>query len=208
MRGRRSGLVIALLILILATGLGSSVLAAKDPIRIGLQAPITGQWAYEGEMARNCVQIVADEINAKGGILGRPIEIVAGDDQCTPKQSALVAQRMLSEKVVAVIGSYGSSVTDPASAIYEQAGLLNIAYGATAERLTTQGRKYFFRTCFRDDRQGAFFAAFVNDTLKLKRVAILHDNTTFAKGLAEAARRSLEQAKKAEIVFYDAVTPG
>ncbi|MEW6229817.1 MAG: hypothetical protein AB1700_17280, partial [Bacillota bacterium] len=59
-----------------------------------------------------------------------------------------------------------------------------------------------------DDRQGAFFAAFVNDTLKLKRVAILHDNTTFAKGLAEAARRSLEQAKKAEIVFYDAVTPG
>lgn len=208
MRGRRSGLVVVFLALILATGLGSSVLAAKEPIRIGLQAPITGQWAYEGEMARNCVQIVADEINAKGGVLGRPIEIVPGDDQCTPKQSALVAQRMLSEKVVAVIGSYGSSVTDPASAIYEQAGLLNIAYGATAERLTTQGRKYFFRTCFRDDRQGAFFAAFVNDTLKLKRVAILHDNTTFAKGLAEAARRSLEQAKKAEIVFYDAVTPG
>lgn len=208
MRGRRSSLVVIFLALILAVGLGSSVLAAKEPIRIGLQAPITGQWAYEGEMARNCVQIVADEINAKGGVIGRPIEIVPGDDQCTPKQSALVAQRMLSDKVVAVIGTYGSSVTDPASAIYEEAGLLNIAYGATAERLTTQGRKYFFRTCFRDDRQGAFFAAFVNDTLKLKRVAILHDNTTFAKGLAEAARRPLEQAKKAEIVFYDAVTPG
>ena len=189
-------------------GLGTGAFAAVGPVRIGLQAPITGQWAYEGEMARNCVQIVADQINAKGGVLGRPIEIVLGDDQCSPKQSAVVAQRMLSEKVVAVIGTYGSSVTEPAATIYERAGLLNIAYGSTAEQLTAHGWKFFFRTCFRDDRQGAFFAEFVNETLKLKRVAILHDNTTFGKGLAEAARRSLQQAKKAEIVFYDAVTPG
>ncbi|MDI6637976.1 MAG: branched-chain amino acid ABC transporter substrate-binding protein [Bacillota bacterium] len=208
MRGCRSRLCLVFLVMVLGLGLGTSAFAAKEPIRIGLQAPITGQWAYEGEMALNCVQIVADEINAKGGVLGRPIEIVPGDDQCSPKQSALVAQRMLSEKVVAVIGTYGSSVTEPAATIYERAGLLNIAYGSTAEQLTAHGWKFFFRTCFRDDRQGAFFAQFVNDTLKLKRVAILHDNTTFAKGLAEAARRSLEQAKKAEIVFYDAVTPG
>ncbi len=196
------------LILAAAVGLGGSAIAAGEPIRIGLQAPITGQWAFEGEMARNCVQIVVDEINAKGGVLGRQIEIVLGDDQCSPKQSALVAQRMLSEKVAAVIGTYGSSVTEPAATIYERAGLVNIAYGSTAERLTQQGWKYFFRTCFRDDRQGDFFATFVNDTLKLKRVAILHDNTTFAKGLAEAARRSLEKANKAQIVFYDVVTPG
>ncbi|HAI85509.1 MAG TPA: branched chain amino acid ABC transporter substrate-binding protein, partial [Firmicutes bacterium] len=61
-------------------------MAAAEPIRIGLQAPITGPWAYEGEMARNCVQIVVDEVNKAGGLLGRPVEIVLGDDQGSPKQ--------------------------------------------------------------------------------------------------------------------------
>ncbi|HCD41310.1 MAG TPA: branched chain amino acid ABC transporter substrate-binding protein, partial [Firmicutes bacterium] len=179
------------------------------PIRIGLQAPITGSWAYEGEMARNCVQIVADEINSKGGILGgRKVEIVIGDDQGSPKQSALVAQRMISENVVAVIATYGSSINEPASTIYERQGLLNIAYGSTAVQLTEHGWKYFFRTCFRDDRQGNFFAEFVNDVLEAQNVAIIHDNTTFGKGLAEAARASLEKANKARIVFYDVITPG
>ncbi|HAI85510.1 MAG TPA: branched chain amino acid ABC transporter substrate-binding protein, partial [Firmicutes bacterium] len=78
--------------------------------------------------------------------------------QGSPKQSALVAQRMVSSKVAAVVGTYGSSVNDAGSVIYERSGLVNIAYGSTAEKLTEQGRKYFFRTCFRDDRQGEFFA--------------------------------------------------
>ena len=174
----------------------------------GLQAPITGSWTYE-EMARNCVQIVAEEINSKGGILGgRKVEIVIGDDQGSPKQSALVAQRMISENVVAVIATYGSSINEPASTIYERQGLLNIAYGSTAVQLTEHGWKYFFRTCFRDDRQGNFFAEFVNDVLEAQNVAIIHDNTTFGKGLAEAARASLEKANKARIVFYDVITPG
>ena len=73
-----------------------------------------------------------------------------------------MAQRMISEKVVAVIGTYGSSVTEPAATIYERQGILNIAYGATAVQLTEHGWKYFFRTCFRDDRQGAFFAQFLS----------------------------------------------
>lgn len=208
MKRSRSGLLLIAVALVLSMSLGYYVMAAKEPIKIGLQAPITGPWAYEGEMARNCVQIVADEVNKAGGLLGRPVEIVLGDDQGSPKQSALVAQRMVSDKVVAVVGTYGSSINDPASAIYERAELVNIGYGSTAEKLTEQGRKYFFRTCFRDDKQGAFFATFAVDKLKAKRVAIIHDNTTFGKGLAEAARRPILEQKKAEIVFYDAITPG
>lgn len=204
--GRSVKLLVALALL-LCFCMGQFARAA-DPIKIGLQAPITGPWAYEGEMARNCVQIVADEINKAGGLLGRQVQIALGDDQGSPKQSALVAQRMISDKVVAVVGSYGSSITDPASAIYERAGLVNVAYGSTAEKLTEQKREYFFRTCFRDDRQGAFFANFATGVLKAKRVAIIHDNTTFGKGLAEAARRPLLAEKRAELVFYDAITPG
>jgi branched-chain amino acid transport system substrate-binding protein len=210
-KGYRMYLVLISLALVLVSALGTGALGAGklDPIRIGLQAPITDQWAYEGEMAKNCVQIVADEINGKGGILGgRKIEIVVGDDQGSVRQSALTAQRMISEKVVAVISTYGSSVAEPSATIYEREGLLNIAYGATAVELTERGWKYFFRTCFKDDHQGTFFARFVNGTLKVGNVAVLHDNTTFGKGLAEAARVSLENANKAKIVFYDAVTPG
>jgi branched-chain amino acid transport system substrate-binding protein len=210
-RSCRWSLALVSFALLFALVLGTSVFGAGEsaPIRIGLQAPITGSWAYEGEMARNCVQIVADEINSKGGILGgRKVEIVIGDDQGSPKQSALVAQRMISENVVAVIATYGSSINEPASTIYERQGLLNIAYGSTAVQLTEHGWKYFFRTCFRDDRQGNFFAEFVNDVLEAQNVAIIHDNTTFGKGLAEAARASLEKANKARIVFNDVITPG
>lgn len=199
-------IVIAALAAVLV--LGWTSVSAAAPIRIGLQAPVTGAWALEGEMAVNAVRIVADQINARGGVLGRPIEIVIGDDQGEPRQSALVAQRMISEGVVAVIGTYGSSVTEPAQLIYEDAGLLNIAYGATAESLTERGYRYFFRTSFRDDRQGDFFAELVSTKLHATRIAIVHDNTTFARGLAEAARRSLSRVSGVQIVFYDAVTPG
>src|SRR5690625_3516507 len=198
-------LVIALLGLMAAYG---SVALAADPIRIGLQGPITGPWALEGEMAVNSVEVVADQINARGGVLGRPIEIVLGDDQGEPRQSALVAQRMISQNVVAVISTYGSSITEPAQLTYEDAELLNIAYGATAETLTERGYRYFFRTNFRDDRQGDFFAELVDKHLGAERVAIVHDNTTFAAGLAEAARRSLAGVSGTDIVFYDAITPG
>ena len=207
MSSRRSTRLLVVLVVLALLSLVPFA-GAQEPIKIGLQAPITGPWAYEGEMAYNCVKIVADWINAAGGILGRPVQIVLGDDQGQPQQSALAAQRMVSERVVAVVGTYGSSVNDPAAAIYERNKIVNVAYGSTAETLTQQGRKYFFRTCFRDDKQGEFFANFAVDVLGAKRIAIIHDNTTFGKGLAEAALRPLQAQTKAEVVFYDAITPG
>ena len=157
--------------------------AAQDPIRIGLQAPLTGPWAVEGEMAQNSVQVVVDKINADGGVLGRQIEIVLGDDQGEPRQSALVAQRFVTQGVDAAIASYGSSVTEPAQLIYEDAGMLNIAYGATAVSLTSHGYEYFFRPTSRDDSEGAFFAEFATQTLGADRIALqimgrLHGNET------------------------------
>jgi branched-chain amino acid transport system substrate-binding protein len=196
---------------VLAVGLavGLATLGfAQGPIKVGLQGPLTGPWALEGEMAQNSVQVVADQINERGGVLGRQIEIVLGDDQGEPRQSALVAQRMIAQDVVAVIGTYGSSITEPAQLIYEDAGIPNIAYGATAVSLSDHGYNYFFRTNFRDDRQGDFFAELVSTHLNAHRVAIVHDNTTFAGGLAEAARNSLQGTADVEIVFYDAITPG
>jgi branched-chain amino acid transport system substrate-binding protein len=152
-------------------------------------------------------------INQKGGILGgRQVQIVVEDDAGEPKTGALAATKMTGHQgVAASVSTYGSSICEPASNIYEKAKMVNIGYGVTAVRLTERGLKYFFRTCGRDDSQGLFFAEYVPQKFKARRIAIMHDNTAFGKGLAENTRdalKSLIDAGKAEIVYYDAVTPG
>lgn len=192
-------------LLVVAAG---NALAAPAPIRIGVQGPISGQWAYEGDGFVKAVQLLADQVNAKGGVLGgRPIEIVTADDQSDPVQAAVAAQRLVTQGVVAVIGSYASSLTEPASTIYDEAGIVQVTPSSTATRLSQKGYQRFFRTCFLDDRQGLFAAEFITGTLKKKRVALIHDNTTYASGLADWTRRYLQE-RGAQVVFYDAITPG
>ena len=186
---------------------------AKDAIVIGLQGPITGPWAYEGQMAKQSCEIAAELINKKGGILGgKLIELRVVDDAGEPKTGALAAQKLVGQKdVVASVSTYGSSVCEPASNIYEKFKKVNIGYGVTAVRLTQRDFKYFFRTCGRDDSQGRFFAEAVPKKFNAKRIAIMHDNTAFGKGLAEDTKRALQasvDAGSAEIVYYDAITPG
>jgi branched-chain amino acid transport system substrate-binding protein len=191
-----------------------SVTAADmKPVVIGLQGPITGAWALEGQMAKQSCEIAADLINKKGGILGgRKIELRVEDDAGEPKTGALAAQKLVGQKdVVASISTYGSSVCETASSIYEKSKKVNIGYGVTAVRLTERNFKYFFRTCGRDDSQGEFFAKYVPKKFNAKRIAIMHDNTTFGKGLAERTKISLEpmiKSKALQIVYYDAITPG
>lgn len=184
---------------------------AGKTIKVALQAPITGDYAYEGQMAKQSVEVAAELINKAGGVLGKQVEIVVVDDGSNPKDSALAAQKAVSQKVVAVIGSYGSSVTEPAADIYEKNKLVSVGYGCTAVRLTMdKDRKYFFRTCGRDDAQGLFFGKYAVETMGAKRIAIMHDNSTFAKGVADEAKKALEPyiaAGKTEIVYFDAITP-
>jgi len=197
---------------LMLTGLPRTAQAA-DPVVIGLQGPITGPWAYEGEMARRSCEIAAELINKKGGILGgRKVEVRVVDDAGEPKTGALAAQKLVGQKdVAAAVATYGSSISETASTIYEKFKKVNIGYGVTAVRLTQRGFKYFFRTCGRDDSQGAFFAKEVPSRFNARRIAIMHDNTAFGKGLAEDTRKALQDlagAARVEVVFYDAVTPG
>ncbi len=182
------------------------------PIKVALQAPITGDYAYEGQMAKQSVEVAAELINKAGGVLGRKVEITVVDDGSNPKDSAIAAQKAVSMGVTAVIASYGSSVTEPAIDIYEKNKLVAVGYGCTAIRLTMdKQRTYFFRTCGRDDAQGLFFAKYAVETMGAKRIAIMHDNSTFAKGVAEQADLALKpyvDAGTCEIVYYDAITPG
>jgi len=198
--------------LFLALAMGTAR-AADNTVVIGLQGPITGAWAYEGQMAKQSCEIAADLINKKGGILGgKKIVLKVEDDAGEPKSGALAAQKLAVQKdVAAVVSTYGSSVNEPSSNIYEKFKKVNIGYGSTAVRLTQNNLKYFFRTCGRDDSQGRFFANVVPRKFNAKRIAIMHDNTAFGKGLAEDTKAALDamvKAKKVQIVYFDAITPG
>ena len=162
--------------------------------------------AQEGQGFQNAVQLLVDQTNAAGGINGQKIELFVEDDKGDPKESALVADRLISKKVIAVIGGYNSTATEPASAIYNKAGILHITPSATATRLTEHGYTQFFRVCFLDDRQGLFAANFMIKDMGYKNIAILHDNSTYAQGLAEATKTYLE-ALGVTPVFYDAINP-
>ena len=174
-----------------------------ETVKIGLMGPMTGSWASEGQEMKQVLDLLAEEVNAKGGIAGKKVQVLTEDDGGDPRTAALAAQRLSTQGVVAVIGTYGSAVTEATQNIYGEAKIIQIANGSTAIRLSEKGIKTFFRTCPRDDEQ-AKVAAQTIEKLGVKKLAILHDNSTYAKGLADETRGLL---KGIEVVFFEALTP-
>jgi branched-chain amino acid transport system substrate-binding protein len=200
--------VLGALVLTLMVG---SLAWAQEPIRIGFQGPLTGPWAIEGDWALKSVQIAVRLINEQGGVLGRPLELVVEDDGGTPKGGVLAAQKLVAAGVKFVVGTYGSMVCMPSSDIYEEAQVVVINYGCTRVDLSARGLRYYFRTSGRDDSQALYFADVVVPLFNAKRVAIMHDNTAYALGVAEDTRKFLQpkvEAGEVEIVYYDAIMPG
>ena len=194
------------LVLVLTLPLFTGCKKETGTIKLGLEGPMTGDYAYEGQGFEKAVQLLVDQTNEAGGFLGQQIELVIEDDAGDPTQAALVAQRLVDAEVVAVIGAYNSTATEPASEIYNEAGLLHVTPSSTATGLTEKGFKRFFRVCFLDDRQGFFAATFAKDVLGVQNFGILHDNSTYAQGLAEHTKRYAEEMGM-NVSFYDAINP-
>lgn len=179
---------------------------ASAAYKIGLMCPLTGKWASEGEDMKNIVSLLVEETNARGGINGEKVELVIEDDAGDPRAAALAAQKLASAGVLAVIGTYGSAVTEATQNILDESEIPQIGTGSTSVRLTEKGLPLFFRTCPRDDAQGKAAARAILDG-KFSRVAILHDNSSYSKGLAQETASELEKAA-VPVVFFDALTPG
>lgn len=191
--------------LTLAMFCASTAFAA--PVKIGLMAPITGAFASEGQDMRKICELMVRMINESGGVKGQMIDLVIEDDGSTPRSAATAASRLVAAGVSAVIGTYGSAVTEASQDIYDEAGVVQIGTGSTSVRLTGKGMKRFFRTCPRDDEQG-LVAYGTLQKLGYKKIAILHDNSAYAKGLADETRQLIDKNKDIEIVFFDALAPG
>jgi branched-chain amino acid transport system substrate-binding protein len=178
----------------------------EEVIKIGFAGPLTGDQAKMGMDLKNGFSLAVEEWNSKGGLLGKKIEAIMSDDQHDPKQAVSVANKMVNEGVVGVIGHFNSSCSLPASDVYNRAGIPMITPGSTNPQLTEKGYKGIFRVCGRDDQQGRTAAEFVVNSLKLKSVAILHDKTTYGQGLADEFKRFL--GDKARIVYYTGIVQG
>ncbi|MGN0008790.1 MAG: branched-chain amino acid ABC transporter substrate-binding protein [Desulfovibrionaceae bacterium] len=194
----------ALGICALTLALPLGVLAAE--VKIGVMCPLTGKWASEGQDMQKIVSLLADEANSQGTLGGNTVKLVVEDDAGDPRTAALAAQKLVSSGVVAVIGTYGSAVTEASQNIIAEADVVQIATGSTSIRLTEKGLPLFFRTCPRDDSQGVSVASQIQK-MGAKKIAVLHDNSSYAKGLAEEARDVLKK-QGVELVFFDALTPG
>ncbi|HET9770742.1 MAG TPA: branched-chain amino acid ABC transporter substrate-binding protein, partial [Acidimicrobiia bacterium] len=192
---------------------GSTAGAAQAPkgngvIKIGALLPLSGDNANAGIDALNAAKIAADELNAGGGVLGRSVEIVPGDDGCDPQTGTAAAQKLLVSGVVAVAGGYCSGAAIPETTVLDSKGVPFVSAAATNPLLTERGLPTVFRTVGRDDQQGPFAARFLAGSVGARKLAILHDNTTYAKGLAEETRTANTALKLGmQIVFFDAITP-
>ncbi|MBN1232510.1 MAG: branched-chain amino acid ABC transporter substrate-binding protein [Candidatus Coatesbacteria bacterium] len=177
-----------------------------EKIKIGVEGPLTGEYALEGQGFKKAIELLAEQLNAEGGILGKKVEIIIQDDRGDPQEASNAAAKLVDQKVIAVIGSYNSGASEPASKVYNEHNILHIIPSSTATRITTKGYKKLFRVCFLDDRQGSYIANFTATRLSARNIAIIHDNSTYAKGLADWTKKYLEELK-AEIVFFDAIDP-
>jgi branched-chain amino acid transport system substrate-binding protein len=186
---------------------GLSLAFAADAVaqvKIGVGGPFTGGSAAFGAQLRQGAEQAVADINAQGGILGQQIELFLGDDRADPREGVSVANKFVADGVKFVIGHFNSGVTIPASEVYQENGMLMITPAATNPKVTERNLWNVFRVCGRDDQQGGLAGAIIAERFKGKRVAIVHDKTTYGQGLADETRAAMAK-RGLKSVLYEGV---
>jgi branched-chain amino acid transport system substrate-binding protein len=198
----------AALALAFASAIALAGCGQKDEaIKIGVVGPMTGSEAAFGEQFKKGAEKAVADINAAGGVQGKKLELVEGDDACDPKQAVSVANDMASKGVVFVAGHYCSGSSIPASDVYSENNIVQISPGSTNPQFTERGLANTFRVCGRDDTQGPIAAKYVAQRFPGKTVAIVDDKSAYGKGLADEFRKSLNALGIKE-VLSESITAG
>ncbi|HZF75146.1 MAG TPA: branched-chain amino acid ABC transporter substrate-binding protein [Acetobacteraceae bacterium] len=188
-------------------GMRDAVAQQGGPIRIATAGPMTGQYAaFGGQMRAGAEQAVTD-LNGAGGVLGRQLQLQVSDDACDPRQAVSVANQLAGQRAQLVAGHFCSGSSIPARDVYAEEGVLQISPASTNPRFTDEGKWNTFRVCGRDDQQGQVAGRHIAQNMRGQRVAILHDNSAYGRGLAEETKKSLNAAGMQEVLF-SAYTPG
>jgi branched-chain amino acid transport system substrate-binding protein len=181
------------LITMTACGLIAAPALAAETLKVGVQAPITGSYANEGQGIENSVRLLAEQINAKGGVMGRQVEVFPCDDQGTAMQAAICAKELVNKGVSMVIGSYTSTCAEAAQKTYFNAGVLQTSDG-TADSLTEHGYWTFLRNSFPNSAEADFAANYMVNVKKYKSIVVLSDFSSYADGLGNAVEAAVKKA--------------
>ena len=170
---------------------GQALAADAGPIKIGVYLPLTGQNAFGGQLELEGVRLAHKEMPK---VLDRPVELVVVDNKSDKVESANAVKRLIErDKVVALIGTYGSSLAMAGAEVAEKAAVPGVGTSCT-NPLVTQGKKYYFRACFIDPYQGAAAATYAYETLGLRKAAVLMDMTSdYAVGLSSFFTRDFKK---------------
>jgi branched-chain amino acid transport system substrate-binding protein len=184
-------------------------------VKIALAEPLTGDIAALGAGLKRAAALAVEEANESGRFPKFKLRLVEFDDRSDPKEAVNVANRIVSDPdIVAVVGHFNSGCSIPASAVYARAGLPMMNAGSSNPFLTRQqlspgwrGPRNIFRVTTTDDAQGSFAADFAVQSLKSKKVSIVHDKTAYGQGIAEVFEKRFE-AMGGEVLSFDGVQPG
>jgi branched-chain amino acid transport system substrate-binding protein len=185
--------------------------AKADEIVVATAGPITGQYASFGEQMKRGAEMAVADINAAGGLLGKMLRLEVGDDACIPEQARSVAEDLVSKGVVFNAGHFCSSSSIPASEVYAENNVLQMSPASTnpafTEGAAEKGWTNIFRTCGRDDAQGLVAGKFMAEKYAGKPVAIVHDKSTYGKGIADETKKAMNAAGLQE-AMYEAINQG
>jgi branched-chain amino acid transport system substrate-binding protein len=179
-----------------------------EPIVFGMGAPMTGDAADYGNQLETGVRMAIEEINAAGGIDGRPVELKICDAMCDPYEGSMCAQRMTNDEgIFAVIGHVCSSSTLAGGPIYEEAGLTVMTVSSTNPEITQKGWEHMFRTIAHDGLQGPLMAQFAIEELGATKLAIMYANHDYGKGLLDATLPAVPDLG-GEVIAVETYAPG
>jgi len=167
--------------------------AAGDTIKIGLPLPMTGSEATYGKDMENAIKLAVDEINAKGGINGKKIETVTGDDACDPQQATAAANKLVSAGVVAVVGGYCSGAVVPTLTIYNEKNIPYVVTAANSSKIAQQNPGNTFEingTAVHQTQK----AVELFKKLGAKNVAIVEQGDAYSADLAKQTEDALKAA--------------
>ncbi|MCW2914564.1 MAG: Extracellular ligand-binding receptor [Actinomycetia bacterium] len=179
----------------------------KGPIALGMAVPLSGSSAEIGPYMKNGAQLAIDEINAKGGVLGRKLELKVEDDACDPKTATAAAAKLVAAHVAASVGGYCSGATLPTLPVFDRAKIPMVIPAANSTDLVKQKLKHVFLINGTGDQQTAAAMVWVTKS-GAKRVAVMHDNTSYAKDIAVRTAAELDKPGGPDKAAVEAVNPG
>lgn len=197
-----------------AAGCGQGLLGGDDedkgekgPILLGMDIPLSGPSAEIGPYMKNGATLAVNEINAKGGVLGRKLQLRAENDACDPKTAVAAANRLVAAGVKLSVGGYCSGATLPTLPVFDRAKIPMIIPVANSSELADQKLKHVFMINGTGDQQAAAANTWLGKAAA-KKVSVMHDNTSYSKDIAVRIASHLDQPGGPEKTGVEVVTPG